>query len=145
MSPCFKRTQKAFKGGIWLGILSYMHFSFVMKEFLAYVIIQGAPQNPIHGASVPGCANLSQILPREATETPSLNEDVPTSCVQVSDLQVQHKPTNGRSYGFLSSGASVADCIGVPTSLDTEASAQARDSAMMRYKEKKKTRKYVVS
>lgn len=102
----------------------------------------GAPQNPIHGASVPGCANSSQILPREATETPSLNEDVPTSCVQVSDLQVQHKPTNGRSYGFLSSGASVADCIGVPTSLDTEASAQARDSAMMRYKEKKKTRKF---
>eukprot|EP00250_Pteridium_aquilinum_P002007 c12219_g1_i1 orf=322-1776(-) len=83
-----------------------------------------------------GCSDSS---PREATESFSFNEDVPVPCVKSSNSEIQLKPNHGRGY---SNGPVVTDCGSAPTSFESEASAQARGSAMMRYKEKRKTRNF---
>ncbi|KAI5071414.1 hypothetical protein GOP47_0013665 [Adiantum capillus-veneris] len=87
------------------------------------------------------CPTSSRLSPKEATESRSFTEEASIPCMKLSSPEEQNQHEQNRNLGSLNR-ESVADCVAASSKFDSAALAEARDSAMLRYKEKRKTRNF---
>ncbi|MCO5582361.1 hypothetical protein L7F22_036255 [Adiantum nelumboides] len=94
-----------------------------------------ASRNVTVKEKVGDCPSSSRLSPREAAEFRSFTEEASFPGMKSSSPEVQNQPDSLNVE-------SAMDCRTAPTKLDSAALAQARGSAMLRYKEKRNTRNF---